>query len=126
MKHRFHLYRRRGGVYYLQDSETRKQESLKTRDAAQARRLRDARNCAHQQPALSAELGIAYLSAIDPKAGTRTWEVVFTEFASHGGASSQLRRSRAVKASSFDIIRIKKILTTTGDEFRAVLGRCGA
>ena len=43
MKNRFRLYRRTmGGVFYVHDSETGKQESLGTRDRAEATKYCDA------------------------------------------------------------------------------------
>jgi len=39
MKHRFRLYRRKGGVYYIQDSQSGKQASLGTRDRREATEL---------------------------------------------------------------------------------------
>ena len=44
MKNRYRLYRRRmGGVFYVHDSETGKQESLGTRDRAEATTLLNGR-----------------------------------------------------------------------------------
>ena len=50
MKQRFWIYRRHNGIFYLQDSETNTQESLRTRDEEQARRLLHAKNEAARQP----------------------------------------------------------------------------
>ncbi|MCO5051304.1 MAG: hypothetical protein M9920_03275 [Verrucomicrobiae bacterium] len=45
MKRRFVLYRRkRGGRFYVEDTETRKQESTGTRNRAEATALLNARN----------------------------------------------------------------------------------
>jgi hypothetical protein len=45
MKNRYRLYRRKmGGVFYVHDSETGKQESLGTRDRVDATTLLNARN----------------------------------------------------------------------------------
>ena len=45
MKRRFILYRRKlGGTFYVEDTETRKQESLGTKDRAEATSLLNARN----------------------------------------------------------------------------------
>ena len=72
MKQRFWLFKR-GLVFYLQDSETGKKESLKTRDPKQAGRLRAARNEAADKPRLGLTLGRAYLSAYDPNLIERKW-----------------------------------------------------
>ena len=53
MKLRFKLYRRKlGGTFYVQDNETNKQESLNTKDRAEAVILLNARNEAARQPQL--------------------------------------------------------------------------
>jgi len=49
MKNRYWLFRR-NGVFYLQDAQTLRKESLHLRDASEARRLRDARNAGAERP----------------------------------------------------------------------------
>jgi len=45
MKRRYILYRRKlGGTFYVEDSHTRKQESLSTKDRRKAESLVNARN----------------------------------------------------------------------------------
>ncbi|MCZ7640443.1 MAG: hypothetical protein M5U12_32935 [Verrucomicrobia bacterium] len=44
MKHRYRLFRRGWGTYYCEDRQTGKQETLRTRDKAEAYRLVAARN----------------------------------------------------------------------------------
>ena len=62
MKHRFILYRRKlGGMFYIEDTQTRKQESLGTKDRAEAVSLLNARNEAVRQPHLNLQLAKAYL-----------------------------------------------------------------
>lgn len=46
MKTRYRMFRRRGGVFYLHDSVTGKQESLRTTTRAEAESLLGARNTA--------------------------------------------------------------------------------
>jgi hypothetical protein len=75
VKPRFRLYRRkRGGMFYAHDSLTGKQESLGTRIRAEAQTLLAAKNEAFRQPALNLKIARTYLSATDPKVGTRTWQ----------------------------------------------------
>jgi len=59
-KQRFWLYRREG-IYYLHDSETRKRESLNTRNRREAEQIRVARNQAsdHPQPFGASAYGTA-------------------------------------------------------------------
>ena len=61
MKQRYWLFRR-GSTFYLQDAQTGKKESLRTRDPRQAERLRAARNETAEKPLLGLTLGKAYLS----------------------------------------------------------------
>jgi hypothetical protein len=58
MKRRFIIYRRKlGGVFYIEDTKTRKQESLGTKDRAEATALLNARNEAARQRRLSSLQG---------------------------------------------------------------------
>ncbi len=75
MKNRFRLYRRKmGGVFYVHDSETGKQESLGTRDRAEATSLLNARNESVRQPQLNLHIAKAYLAGTDSGVSTRTWQ----------------------------------------------------
>ena len=66
MKNRYRLYRRKlGGVFYVHDSETGKQESLGTRDRAEATTLLNARNESVRQPQLNLQIAKAYLAGTD-------------------------------------------------------------
>jgi hypothetical protein len=56
----------RKGVFYMQDTTTGKQTSLRTKDETEARSLLNAENEAHRQPVLNLQLARAYLSASDP------------------------------------------------------------
>lgn len=72
MTERFRLFCRASGVWYIEDKETRDQESLRTRDASEAKRLLQAKNEAQRQPAINIQIALAYLTASDPKFVTRT------------------------------------------------------
>ena len=71
MKQRFRLYRRQRGIYYIHDDETGKQQSLQTRDRAEAWQLFSAKTQAHRQAHLNLRLARTYLRASDPLAATR-------------------------------------------------------
>src|ERR1039457_416842 len=58
MKTKYTLFRR-GEVFYIQDSATGKQTSLRTKDETEARRLLEARNEAQRQPMLNLHLARA-------------------------------------------------------------------
>ena len=75
MKRRFILYRRKlGGTFYLEDTETRKQESLGTKNRAEATALLNARNESVRQPQLNLQIAKAYLAGTDSGVSTRTWQ----------------------------------------------------
>lgn len=66
MKLRFIMFRR-GGVYYSEDTVTRKQHSLRTKDEGEALTLLHAKNEAHRQPVLNRQIARTYLTATDPE-----------------------------------------------------------
>ena len=66
MKRRYILYRRkRGGMFYIEDTETRKQESTGTRNRAEATSVLNARNESIRQPHLNLQIAKAYLAGTD-------------------------------------------------------------
>ena len=69
---------RRGNVYWAQNNETGKQESLGTRIRYEAERLLHAKNEAHRQPVINLQIARAYLMVSDPQAVTRTWQSSWT------------------------------------------------
>ena len=79
MKARFRLFRRGWGVYYCEDSQSGKQESLGTSDKHEAQRLVQAKNENEKHPAFSLHLARVYWKAGDPAAGARTWQFVMEE-----------------------------------------------
>ncbi|MBA3543764.1 MAG: tyrosine-type recombinase/integrase [Chthoniobacterales bacterium] len=126
MKNRYRMFRRRGGVYYLQDSATGKQESLRTMKRAEAESLLGARNTALQQPLINLEIAKAYLMAADPRMAERTWEDVMGEYATHGRPSSQERSRRMALSRSLDPIRKSKLIETRAEDLLDLLRRSGS
>lgn len=117
MTNSFRLYRRRSGVYYAEDVETRRQESLKTQDKATAVQLLNAKNAATQQPSLNLAVARVHLAAHDPQMVTRTWQRAMDEYCTHGRDSTQDRSLRAFKSPPFDAIRNQPIVDTTPEVF---------
>ena len=111
---------RRNGVYYSQDSATGQQKSLRTREEAEAQKLVNARNEAHQQPALNLHLARAYLAASDPAFVERTWQTVMDQLQARGKASSRERYEDVFKSPAFDPLRHKRLMETTADDFLAM------
>lgn len=121
MKHRFRLYRRDGGIYYIQDDQTRKQESLHTRDRVEAAALFAARTQAHRQAHLNLRLARTYLMATDPLADKRTWQMAMEELAGTKRGTWGERWQRAIKEKPFDAIRHLPIIETQAEHFLRVL-----
>lgn len=67
----------------------------------------------------------AYLSAQDPNMLTRTWEEVMNRFCSRGLPRTQDRRHRTMSSKPFELIRRRKLLETTAEDFLNVLNSGG-
>ncbi|NJM54630.1 MAG: hypothetical protein HC841_00695 [Verrucomicrobiae bacterium] len=119
MKNKYTLFRR-GEVFYLQDSATGRQTSLRTKDETEARSLLNARNEAQRQPVLNLHLARAYLAASDPALVQRTWQTVMAQLQARGKDSSRERYETVFKSPAFDGLRNKTLLETTADDFFAV------
>ncbi len=120
MKNRFLLFRR-GTAFYVEDTTTRKQRSLRTRDRATAERLLHAHNEAERQPAVNLQIARAYLAAGDPAISTRPWSLVMDEMAMLRKGPTLDRWTRAMKDPAFDVIRRLPLLETRPEHFLRVL-----
>src|SRR5438874_13207516 len=106
MKQRFILYRRKaGGMFYIEDTETRKQESLGTKDRAEAKSLLNARNESVRQPQLNLQIAKAYLSGTDSGVATRTWRNALDAIIDTKTGPTKDRWQRAAKDKALDSIR---------------------
>jgi hypothetical protein len=99
MKQRFRLYRRNGGIFYVHDGDTGKQESLCTRDRAEASALFAAKTQAHRQAHLNLRLARTYLAATDPMVAKRTWQVPMDELAKTKRGCTRRRAGPAISTS---------------------------
>ena len=124
MKNLYRLFRRKG-IYYVENVQTGRQESLRTRERAEAEVLCAARNEAARTPSLNLAIGHAYLSASDPLMPTRTWAAVMSAVQETGRLSSRARKARAFRAACFDRIRAKPIVATVGADLLAVIDAGG-
>ena len=111
------MYRRSNGIYYAEDTTTRKQESLGTKDESEATALLNSKNEAFRQPVLNLQIARAYLSAADPAVSTRTWQFVMDEIAKLKSGPTKDRWERAMKDKAFDAIRTMPILETRPEHF---------
>jgi hypothetical protein len=125
MKEKFWLCKR-GNIFYSLDSETRKRESLSTRNKENAKQIVQAKNVAMHLPAINIAIAKAYLVGADPKLMERTWGFVMDHFCSIGKESTRQRRCRAVKSQAFNAIRHKKLIQTTSEDFLGVFKSSGS
>jgi integrase len=125
MKERFYLFKR-NGIYYVEDVTTGKQQSLKTKDGSEARRVLHARNEAVRCPTLNIVMAKAYLSAHDPKMLERTWQDVMNEFCSRGKQQTQEHRLLVAKRTPQNLLRNLKLVETKADDLLSVLKAGGA
>jgi len=121
MKQRFILYKRSNGTFYCEDTQTRKQQSLKTQDEAAALTLLHSKNEAFRQPILNQQIALAYLSASDCDAGKRTWQFVMNEVTATKTDTTRNRYARAILDRAFDLIRDLPLLETRAEHFLKVI-----
>jgi integrase len=126
---KYRLFRRRNGVFYWQENDSKKQGSLRTSDRREAERVLNAMNESHREPTLNLNLARAYLAAHDPKMAQRTWQAVMDEMATHGIPTTQERCARAFQSKAYDPLRDKSLVQTTGADLLAIIhtnGNCVA
>jgi integrase len=125
MKERFYLFKR-NGVYYVEDGTTGRQQSLKTKDGGEARRMVHAKNETVRCPVLNLAMAKVYMSAHDPKILERTWQDVMDKFCSRGKPGTQKDRRLVAQRPPQRQLRNMKLVETTADDFIGVLNTGGA
>jgi len=108
-------------MFYCKDTETGARPSLHTKDRKEAERLVQHKNEALKNPGINRKIGMAYLSAVDPKLVTRIWEEVMADIILDKQGPTLHRWKTAIKDPAFDIIREKVVVTTIAEDFLAVL-----
>ena len=121
MKHRFGLIKRPWGVFYSKDRQTGQQESLGTRNKAEATELLNAKNEAHQQPMLNWQKARTYLSAADPEAMTRHWLYVMEQILKTQHGTTKARMERAIKDEAFKPLMSLPLVETRSQHFLRAL-----
>ena len=116
MKNRFILYRRKlGGTFYVEDTQTKKQESLGTKDRAEATALLNAHNEAARQPQLNLQIAKAYLAGTDSGVSTRTWQDAFNAIIENKNGSPKERWQRGSRQKAFELIHRLVIVETQAE-----------
>jgi integrase len=122
MKRRYILYRRkRGGMFYIEDTETRKQESTGTRNRAEATSLLNASNESVRQPQLNLHLAKVYLAGTDSGVSTRTWQNALDAIIETKSGPTQDRWRRAANEKALDTIRHRVIIETQAEHLLTCL-----
>jgi integrase len=123
MNERYKLIQRgeRGGTFYCKDTETKLRHSLEIKDREAAERIVQHRNEALKNPQINHRIGMAYLSAVDPKLVTRTWEDVMQDIIQDKTGPTLKRWQSAIKDPAFHFIKAKVVVTTLPDDLTAVL-----
>jgi len=122
MKPRFILFRR-AGVYYSEDTATGKQSSLRTKDENEALTLLGAKNESVRQPAMNLQIAQVYLQHADAALSARTWQHVMEQVISGKTGNTRERWEFAARDKAFDLIRNRKLIETTSEQFLAVLNQ---
>jgi hypothetical protein len=117
MKERYLVFRRKSGIFFLEDRLRKKQNSLRTRHEETARRICHAKNEALRQPALNLQIARAYLVADDPNYVNRTWQSVMDAGAQINQSNPLLRWKSAMRETPFDSIRGLKLIETQPEHF---------
>jgi integrase len=107
------------------DTKTGKRHSLKTSDEADARQLVEIKNKAVLQPEMNLQIAQVYLHHSDPGLAARTWQQVMEQIVSTKTGSTRERWAYAIKDGAFDLIRHRKLIETTAEQFLAVLKQGG-
>jgi integrase len=126
---KYRIFRRRNGVFYWQANDSKKQGTLRTTDRRDAERLLNAMNESHREPTLNLNIARAYLAAHDPKMAQRTWQAVMDEMATHGIPTTQERCARGFRSKTYDPLRKKPLVETTGEHLLELIhtnGNCVA
>jgi integrase len=123
VRNQYFLFRRKSGVFYMENIVNHQQESLRTRDKAAARRICNARNEAAWQPAINLQIARAYVMAADPSWADRTWQHVMDAAALTKKGDTRLRWESAMREKPFDDIRHVKLLETHPDHFLGMLAK---
>jgi len=121
MQDKFRLYRRRNGMFYAEEYQSRHRESLQTKDEVEARRLIAAKNQAATQPVFNLEMEKVYLKAHDQQFCERTWSLVSDAVQHTYEGPTKARWEKFIRSEPVQGLVEKKLIQTTSSDFLAVL-----
>ena len=121
MKERFIIFKRRNGVFYIEDRVEKSQKSLHTRDRREAERLLAAHREAYQENLNNRAMGRVYIKAADPKMAARTWADVFDTIISVKNGETRHRWESARKDEHLAAILHQPLIDATASDFFRVL-----
>jgi len=122
MSSRYWIFQRKG-VFYYEDTVSRKQFSLRTRDHREAETLLAAKQESARQPQLNLQMARVYLSASDPVASTRTWRDVMEAIIDMKHGETYRRWCVAAKDKALVELEKLKLIDTRAEHFLRVLKR---
>ena len=120
MKPRFILFKR-AGVFYSEDTTTRKQHSLRTKDEAEALTLLHSKNEAHRQPMLNMQIAKAYIAGTDSGINSRTWQQSIDAVINTKQGKNKERWQRVVKDKALTPLLPRVVIETQGEFLLRVL-----
>jgi hypothetical protein len=120
MQDRYWMFQRKG-VFYVQDKLSGKQKSLKTRDAAAAKRMLAGKNQATEQPQMNLAMAKVYLSCKSDEMLARTWDDVMKEMEQAYTGPTLVRWQTQIRSAPFQGLRKLPLLHTESSHFLAVL-----
>ncbi|PAW79942.1 MAG: hypothetical protein B9S32_01040 [Verrucomicrobia bacterium Tous-C9LFEB] len=115
------MYRRNKGNFYLEDILTGKQQSLRTKQEAKAKRLLAGKNQSVEQPQMNLAMARVYLASKSPELMSRTWDDVMRDMEAGYQDGTKIRWQKMMRCAPFQIIRNLPLLYTESAHFLAVL-----
>jgi integrase len=111
----------RGGIFYIEDTETGRRKSLGTKNEREAKRLVQHQNEALLNPTINRKIGLAYLGAADLQLTKRTWDDVMQDVIQDKSGATRHRWETALKDPALHFLKPKVVVTTLPEDFLAVL-----
>jgi integrase len=117
---RYRLFQHHG-TFYVENVETKKQESLRTKNKPEALVLLAAKNEAARQPSLNLQIARTYLAASDPLMPKRTWQHVLDEIIKTKTGETQYRWTNVAKDKAMIPLLTQKLTETVAEDLFRVM-----